>query len=113
MRRQRHDNDVGSARILLQAPRERETVHAGKLDIHQDQIGQAIAKMLQRLLRGAGDVDLETFPSKHRCGEELVDLVVLDDQHEWRSRHASAASAAGSTTWRRRLTRSEAPVEPR
>src|SRR5437879_13709504 len=91
MRRRRHDNDVGSARILLQAPRERETVHAGKLDIHQYQIGQAIAKMLQRLLRGAGDVELDTLPSKQRCGEELVDIVVLVDRDGWRWRMVYAS----------------------
>ena len=37
VRRHRDDRDVPRPGIALQLPRQRETVHAGELDVHQDQ----------------------------------------------------------------------------
>src|SRR6266536_1330440 len=68
------DRDVPGGRILFELADEGEAIHAGQLQVHEDQVGPALLQQGNGLLGGA---DLEDVP--HQLA---VHLVVLDDQHQ-------------------------------
>ena len=64
-------------------------VHVGHLAVHQNSVVTLVAERLECCCAIANDVDAAPAAFERACGDDLVDLTVLGDEHERRPRPRS------------------------
>src|SRR6185295_2988707 len=89
------DDDAAHRRIFPQQPRQLQAVHAGELDVHQDQPGRELLQHVQRFLGVAGAAHLITLRGEQDLDELQVHRVVVDDQDGFTG-HGQLLPAASS-----------------
>ena len=62
-----------------------QTVQAGQLDVHEDDVVDAPCEDRERLAAVTHGIDLATQPPDHQGSDLAIDLVVLDKQHAERA----------------------------
>src|SRR5207245_8959940 len=71
---------VGSG-VSLELARQREPVLTWQLHIHEDEIGRAVAEVVERFKGRSSQLHAVTLELKHRLDQRLVGLVVFHDQN--------------------------------
>ncbi len=80
VRGQHHDRQERRSLVLAQPPAHLEPVHAGHLDVEQDEVGLARLHPLQRLRAGGGGYDVEAVRRQDRLEQARVLRHVVDGE---------------------------------
>ena len=82
--------DIGELGVVLQALEHAEAIHARHPHVEQDGVRRLRAHAQQGLLTGQRRHHVEAGRTQHLTHQAQVGLQVVNDQHQWHLRCASA-----------------------
>src|ERR1019366_8286537 len=97
--RESHDEHLAGAGILAELARQLQTVHAGQLEVDQQEAGDQGAERDERLFGGGRQMHLVAFAAQHGGGELQTDRRVVHNEDGFTSHETREYSAdEGQTT---------------
>src|SRR5574341_562074 len=81
--RQRNNRDQGCARLGPEAAKRRHPIHAGQLNVHEDQVGQMTLGEGDALFRSFGFEGAIALELQHVTHQLEILFVVFDDENEF------------------------------